>query len=262
MNQQRRILPQASNATPVRGLPAWTYFNAELTEMEYERLIRPSWQFVCHVNQLRKAGDFATLDMLRDSIIAIRGRDGVIRAFANACRHRNNNTFRKLLECVTLEGVRSHQAALQAIADANGGTRVSGTPGFDRSAAYAERVLRNAGYLVTRQEFQFQTFISLSPPILEQVSPPPAGPVVNNILSYSGSGDVTASVTALPGPAVDATPGCEAADFTGFTPGSIALMQRGTCTFRIKAENAKAAGALGSTPSDTPSSSKRSMMPG
>jgi phenylpropionate dioxygenase-like ring-hydroxylating dioxygenase large terminal subunit len=90
MNQPCTILPQASNATPVRGLPAWTYFNAELTELEYERLIRRSWQFVCHVNQLCKPGDFATLDMLRDSIVAIRGRDGVVRAFANACRHRGS----------------------------------------------------------------------------------------------------------------------------------------------------------------------------
>ena len=90
MNQHSRILSQAGNATSMRGLPAWTYFNAELTDLEYERLIRPSWQFVCHANQLRKPGDFATLDMLRDSIIVIRGKDGVVRAFANACRHRGS----------------------------------------------------------------------------------------------------------------------------------------------------------------------------
>ncbi|NJO33522.1 MAG: hypothetical protein HC869_10615, partial [Rhodospirillales bacterium] len=29
-------------------LPAWTYLNAELLELEYERVILPSWQFVCH----------------------------------------------------------------------------------------------------------------------------------------------------------------------------------------------------------------------
>lgn len=163
----------------------------------------------------------------------------------NACRNRNNNSFRKLLECVTLPGVRGHQAKLQRIADANGGTRVSGTTGYDQSAAYAERVLRDAGYVVTRQEFQFQTFIQLSPPVLEQVSPPPAGPVLNTILSYSGSGDVTAPVTALPGPAVDATPGCEAADFAAFPAGNIALISRGACAFALKVTNAHAAGAAG-----------------
>ena len=36
-----------------------------------------------------------------------------------ACANRNNNTYPKLLECVQLQGVRAHQAALQAIADAN-----------------------------------------------------------------------------------------------------------------------------------------------
>jgi Zn-dependent M28 family amino/carboxypeptidase len=39
------------------------------------------------------------------------------------------------------------------------------------------------------------------------------------------------------------TSGCEASDFSGFTAGSIALIQRGTCTFETKVTNAQAAGA-------------------
>ena len=35
------------------------------------------------------------------------------------CKNRTNTTYQALLECVTLEGVRAHQAAFQAIADAN-----------------------------------------------------------------------------------------------------------------------------------------------
>lgn len=159
-----------------------------------------------------------------------------------SCDNRVNNTSAKLLQCVTLDGVRAHQAALQAIADANGGTRVSGSPGYDKSAEYAAQVFRDAGYLVTVQPFQFQTFVSLAPSILEQVAPS-AATIANSILSYSGSGDVTAPVTALPGPGADATPGCETADFTGFPAGNIALISRGSCTFAIKANNAYAAGA-------------------
>ena len=41
------------------------------------------------------------------------------------------------------------------------------------------------------------------------------------------------------------TSGCEASDFAGFVPGRVALIQRGTCTFRDKALNAAAAGAAG-----------------
>jgi aminopeptidase Y len=170
---------------------------------------------------------------------------GQASAGPESCATRVNNTHAKLQECVTLEGVREHQAALQAIADANNGTRVSGSPGFDQSADYAEGVFRAAGYDVTVQEFQFQTFISLSPSVLEQVSPAPAGPIANSIMSYSGSGDVTAPVTALAAPPADGTPGCEAADFAGFPAGNIALIRRGSCPFAIKATNAYNAGASG-----------------
>ena len=41
------------------------------------------------------------------------------------------------------------------------------------------------------------------------------------------------------------TSGCEASDFANFPSGNIALLQRGVCTFEIKAENAAAAGAVG-----------------
>ena len=162
-----------------------------------------------------------------------------------ACESRVNNTFEKLLECVTLEGVREHQAAFQAIADANGGIRVSGTAGYDESVDYVVARLQAAGYQVSVQEFTFQTFIVLSPSVLEQIAPPPTGPITNSIMSYSGSGDVTASVTALPAPPVDPTPGCEAADFAGFPAGNIALISRGACTFALKASNAYSAGAAG-----------------
>ena len=158
-------------------------------------------------------------------------------ADAGSCSTQTNNTYKKLLECVTLDGAREHQLALQTIADANGGIRTSGTPGYDESADYAVEIFEAAGYDVTVQEFQFQTFIVLSPSVLEQVSPAPAGPIVNNIMSYSGSGDVTAPVST-----VSDVRGCNAADFAGFPAGNIALISRGSCTFASKATNASNAG--------------------
>ncbi len=160
-------------------------------------------------------------------------------AQSNACANRVNNTPDKLLECVTLEAVRGHQAALQAIADANSGNRTSGTPGFNASVDYVVNRLTQAGYTPTVQEFQYQGFVELVPSLLAQISPAPAGPIVNNILSYSGNGDVTA-------PAVNVVNfGCDPADFAGFPAGSIALISRGACTFALKATNAYNAGASG-----------------
>jgi Zn-dependent M28 family amino/carboxypeptidase len=164
---------------------------------------------------------------------------------ATACDNRNNNTYAKLLECVSADRAHRHLEAFQAIADANDGIRTSGTPGYDASVDYVVELMEAAGYDVTVQPFEFQAFIQLSPSILEQVDPPPTGPIANNIFSYSGSVDVTASVTALPAPPADATPGCEATDFAGFPAGDIALISRGACTFALKATNAYNAGAAG-----------------
>jgi aminopeptidase Y len=161
-------------------------------------------------------------------------------AGSNACDKRVNNTHKKLLECVTLDGARAHQAAFQAIADANNGIRTSGTPGYDASADYVANKLSAAGYDVTVQEFEFQTFIELSPVALEQLAPLPTGPIVTNIMSYSGSGDNTAAVSTLA-----VITGCNAADFAGFPVGHIALISRGACTFASKATNAFNAGAAG-----------------
>jgi aminopeptidase Y len=63
---------------------------------------------------------------------------------------------------------------------------------------------------------------------------------VNNIMSYSGSGDNTATVST-----VSDIRGCNAADFAGFPAGNIALISRGACTFALKATNAFNAGAAG-----------------
>jgi len=164
-------------------------------------------------------------------------------AAPDACSTRVNDTHAKLAECITLAGVREHQAALQRIADANHGTRVSGSPGYDASVDYVVQRLRAVGYTPDVQAFVFNTFVSLAPSVVERVSLAPTGQVTNTILAYSGSGDVTAAVTALPGTPVDATPGCDVADFAAFPVGTIALVPRGSCTFAIKAQNAHAAGA-------------------
>jgi Zn-dependent M28 family amino/carboxypeptidase len=167
-----------------------------------------------------------------------RGDDDDAEERGKQCKDRNNNSFRKLLECVTLDGVRAHQLKLNDIALANNGIRTSGTPGFDASADYAEKVFRDAGYNVSRQSFQFQSFIELPGTRLTQVAPTPTAAIETNILAYSGSGSVTATVSVLP-----TVTGCNTADFAGFTAGNIALISRGACTFATKATNAQAAGA-------------------
>jgi hypothetical protein len=106
-----------------------------------------------------------------------------------------NNTHAKLLQCVTVEGVREHQAAFQEIADANGGTRASGTPGYDESAFYVAERLLSADYAVTLQPFLFDAFFQLGPSTLEQAAPVAAVYVENTdyeLMSETDPGDVRA----------------------------------------------------------------------
>jgi Zn-dependent M28 family amino/carboxypeptidase len=172
-------------------------------------------------------------------------------AGTKACENRTNNTVDKLLECVTVEGVRSHQAALQAVADANDGVRVTGTAGFDDSIAYVVGVLEDAGYEVELNGFPFTYF---PPGEIQQLAPVSADYPTGSF-SGTGFGDVTGNVIAVdlalgnadwPADPSTSSSGCEASDFAGLDfsgPSDIALIQRGVCFFAEKAMNAEAAGA-------------------
>ncbi len=180
-------------------------------------------------------------------------------AKGNSCENRNNNNLDKLLECVTIDGVRSHQAAFQAAADANGGNREASSPGYAASGQYVVDQMSAAGYDVTVQGFDYPYFEELTPAELQQIAPalvdyPYFDGAGFATMSYSGSGDVTAAPEGVdlalgtvewPADPSTSTSGCEPADFAGFTPGSIAIIQRGACSFALKAANAEAAGAVG-----------------
>jgi len=167
------------------------------------------------------------------------------------CDARTNNTYPKLLECVRLSEVREHQAALQAIADEHDGNRFSGFAGYNASVDYVVDTLEAAGYDPEVQSFDYLAFEVAGPSALQQTAPGTITYVEGvdfGAITQSDPGDVTAAVTAVDlqlGLGNTSTSGCEAADFAGFPAGNIALLQRGTCTFEIKAENAAAAGAVG-----------------
>jgi Zn-dependent M28 family amino/carboxypeptidase len=169
---------------------------------------------------------------------------------SKGCETRANDTYAKLLQCVTLEGVRQHQAVFQQIADDSKDesypdSRAAGTEGYQASVDYVAGQLEEAGYDVsfTKVTFEFQF-----PVVLQQLTPS-AGTYESGAYTGSGAGDVTGTVIPVDlalAPPRASTSGCEASDFTGldFTGGNdIALIQRGTCPFGVKAENAEAAGA-------------------
>ena len=70
------------------SLPSWIYSDPGFFERERESVFRGAWQVVCHLNDVPNAGDYQTLDFLGEQVLVLRGSDGVVRSFHNACRHR------------------------------------------------------------------------------------------------------------------------------------------------------------------------------
>jgi Zn-dependent M28 family amino/carboxypeptidase len=188
---------------------------------------------------------------VNSAILALSGNTAI--AAPESCDSRINNTHDKLLECVTLDGVRRHQAALQAVADANGGVRETGMPGYDASIAYVVDTLEAAGYSPELNAFEF-TFVPTN--TLTQTGPIVADYTAGTFTG-SGIGTIVGPVTGVdlalgnsdwPADPSTSTSGCEPSGFDGLDfsgTDDIALIQRGTCFFSEKAANAEAAGAEG-----------------
>ena len=72
---------------------------------------------------------------------------------------------------MTVEGIHEHQKALQGIADLNGNTRHTRTPGYTASAAYVKATLEKAGYAARYEMFNMPDWEETAAPVLEQVTP-------------------------------------------------------------------------------------------
>ncbi len=128
--------------------------------------------------------------------------------------------------------------ALAEIADTNGGTRATGTSGYDASADYVAQRLADAGWDVERQEFSFAFFADPGTSTLEIEGDDATWTVERDYrpLIYSTAGDVTAPMVVVEG-------GCDSDDFADFPEDAIALTTRGGCFRRQQVQNAQRAGA-------------------
>ena len=105
----------------------------------------------------------------------------------------------KLRKAVTVQGMKQHEQAFQNIATANGGTRASGTPGYDASVAYVVGQLEAAGYDPRRAGVRLPVLPGArAAGVRPHVAPTPRRSTSPTddfaTMTYSGSGNVTAAV--------------------------------------------------------------------
>ena len=154
----------------------------------------------------------------------------------------------KLVKRVKVNNVVRHLNAFQRLGFQNGDTRAASTPGHAASAEYVQAQLEAAGYLVARQEFPFtfEETLAESATVVTPAGGPTLDPTVMTYSANTPEGGVTADLVVLPDLIADPTPGCEATDFPAADlTGKIVLIQRGSCTFQIKHDNAAARGVAG-----------------
>jgi hypothetical protein len=173
------------------------------------------------------------------------------------CDAQVNDTPAKLLPCIQTDDLWNHMQAFQTIANDNPGldghpSRNSGEPGYWASVQYVAQKMTAAGYDVTIQPYKFTYTSFVGTPAWSEVSPTARDFTLVtdwNPGTSNGTADAdmqpAGGIVLPPTPTSSSTSGCTPADFTGFTVGRIALIQRGGCNFGVKVLNAQAAGASG-----------------
>ncbi len=145
-----------------------------------------------------------------------------------------------LQKAVTADAMMAHLAKLQEIADAHGGTRTVGTPGYDASVDYVANILRDKGFDVQLPEFQTRVFTSKDPILTVG-----GATVTTHVLQFSAgtpANGVSGPLVAAP---ADETPGCVPADYNGLpVKGAVVLVDRGSCHFSEKESIAAKLGAV------------------
>jgi len=83
------ILDSAStDLEHAKTLPADAYTSDEYFDYEMETIWKQEWICIAHVSQLKRPGDYISLDVLGEPVIAVRGKDNAIHVLSRVCPHR------------------------------------------------------------------------------------------------------------------------------------------------------------------------------
>lgn len=168
-----------------------------------------------------------------------------LEAAARSCGSGSNETLDAVESCIKRDSLWQLLAHFQKIADANPGpkghgNRDTGTPGYAASVAYVAKLMRDAGYAVTIQQYNYKKSDVIGTPSFGSAAHAYALDRDWLVARQSGGGILTASIA----PPHGSRSGCSPGDFAGFGRGDVALLEESAaCDFDDQVHNARAAGA-------------------
>ncbi|MGB0506922.1 MAG: aromatic ring-hydroxylating oxygenase subunit alpha [Pikeienuella sp.] len=140
--------------TPLKSLEARYYTDPVVFQAEQSGLLARTWQFACHTSQVANAGDYVAFELAGESLFAVRGRDGVVRAFYNVCQHRAHELVKgegntRVIVCPY------HAWTYELTGGMRAGPNTKAVPGFDRDCIKLTEV--------KAEEFLGFVFVNLDP---------------------------------------------------------------------------------------------------
>jgi choline monooxygenase len=83
-------------------LPSACYTESSWHQTDVEQILKPRWQYVGHISQLKRNGDVLPLHLLGEPVLIVRDND-IIRAFYNVCKHRGGPIATEAGHCSMLQ---------------------------------------------------------------------------------------------------------------------------------------------------------------
>lgn len=115
-------------------IPAPWYTDQSLYNLELHAVFANSWQLAGRVDQLREPGQYVTSDIAGEPIVVVRGTDGVLRGFFNACRHHAAAVMTELEGKASQLRCPYHGWTYSLAGELKGTPDFSGVCNFDRAA--------------------------------------------------------------------------------------------------------------------------------
>ncbi|MDZ4737197.1 MAG: aromatic ring-hydroxylating dioxygenase subunit alpha [Rhodospirillaceae bacterium] len=81
---------QRIDRDPARSytLPGFYYYDPDIFEREKRAIFYRTWQYVGHVSMLATPGRYIVREIVDQSVIVLRDREGALRSYFNVCQHR------------------------------------------------------------------------------------------------------------------------------------------------------------------------------